>query len=138
MGLDWDELSDISIMRSAIIKGSLLRSFIFIIITFPTLGGVKLKAFLIVGSSVLEEDIKALLEEVGVDGYTQWSLVKGMGGRGLHLGTPIWPSLNEVFLVVVNEELSEAFLNGLREMRDKKEVREEGLEVFFWEVERLR
>lgn len=96
-----------------------------------------MKAFLIVGNSTLEEDIKSLLEELKVDGYTQWSLVKGKGDAGFHLGTPVWPSLNEIFLVVVGSERANFLMEALRNMRKRKEIREEGLEVFFWEVERV-
>lgn len=94
-------------------------------------------AFLIATGSVLEEDVKALLDGIGVEGYTQWSMVKGKGGSGLHLGTPVWPSLNEVFFVVTDKAKSEKLLNSLREMKAKEEIRREGLEVFFWEVNRL-
>lgn len=96
-----------------------------------------MKAFLIVGNSTLEEDIRSVLEELKVDGYTQWSLVKGKGDAGFHLGTPIWPSLNEVFLVVVSAEKAEFLVEALKDMRRRREIKEEGLEVFFWEVERI-
>ncbi|MCS7233244.1 MAG: hypothetical protein N3C62_03630 [Synergistetes bacterium] len=96
-----------------------------------------MKAFLIVGNSTLEEDIKILLERLKVDGYTQWSLVKGKGDTGFHLGTPIWPALNEAFLVVAEGEKEKLLLEALKDMRKREQVREEGLEVFFWEVGRV-
>lgn len=97
-----------------------------------------MKAFLIVGNSTLEEDIKEILEEAKVDGYTQWSLVKGKGGTGFHLGTPIWPSLNEVFLVVVDEDKERILLDLIKGLKEKEGVKEEGLEIFFWEVGRVK
>ncbi|MBC7332389.1 MAG: hypothetical protein H5T91_08220 [Synergistetes bacterium] len=108
-----------------------------IIITF-LIGGINLKAFLIVGNSTLEEDLKEILEKAGVDGYTQWSLVKGKGGKGFRLGTPVWPAMNEVFLVVTDGEKEALLLRALTELKNKSEVKEEGLEIFFWEVERVK
>ncbi len=96
-----------------------------------------MKAILVVGNSVLEEDIKEVLEEVEVDGYTQWSGVKGTGGSGPHLGTPIWPSLNEAFFIMVDDEKADRILEKFKKMREKEEVRKEGLEIFFWEAGRL-
>ena len=78
------------------------------------------------------------MEGADTDGYTQWSGVKGVGGSGPHLGTPIWPSLNEAFFVIAEDEKAERLLEALRKMREREEVRKEGLEVFFWEAGRLK
>jgi hypothetical protein len=52
----------------------------------------------------VDEEVIDILEGLNVPGYTKWNEVEGSGGRGRHLGTPVWPNLNNAMLTILDDD----------------------------------
>ncbi len=69
--------------------------------TTPALAPDSQKFYLILFPASFEERIEALLDDVGVPGYSRAPDVVGRGPRGRHFNNPIWPgAIGEIFTAV--------------------------------------
>lgn len=59
------------------------------------------------------------IKRVGVDGYTKFLNAQGLGGRGLKLGNPVFPGLNNMLLVQLHESKVDEFVEALRGMQSQ-------------------
>jgi hypothetical protein len=88
----------------------------------------------------LEDRIEALLDEVGVPGYSRAPAVVGRGPHGRHFNNPIWPgSTGEIFTVLdttCGTELIQqlAMLNAIVQAESRGLYR---LHVFAWPCQSL-
>ena len=62
--------------------------------------------------------IRELLAEMELEHYTLFEQVKGSGETGRKEGSAIFPGINNVMMVAMNEEKIPALVNGLHEIRD--------------------
>jgi nitrogen regulatory protein PII len=62
-------------------------------------------------------DVMTVLEEQGIRQWTRWSSVQGAGERNVRQGTPIWPGLNEVLLLVLSPERVQPLVDRCHELR---------------------
>jgi hypothetical protein len=62
-------------------------------------------------------DFMAVLEELGLRRWTRWSDAHGAGERNTREGTPIWPGLNEVMLLVLPPEQVQPLVDRCHEVR---------------------
>lgn len=92
-----------------------------------------MKAIMITYNQVLNAAIVALLDELDLRGFTRWTDVEGRGSDTgePHLGTHIWPALNQAMLCVVADEAVDPLLEGLQ----KIDPRDRGLRAFVWPIE---
>lgn len=73
--------------------------------------------FIICDQSV-EPDVMDTLQQQGLGHYTLWGDCQGAGTTGIRQGTPIWPGLNTVVMVVMGEAQIEPLRRELHALRD--------------------
>jgi len=62
----------------------------------------------------IDEEVLELLEKLEISYYTKWSDVSGVGRRDPHLGSDVWPGLNNTLMVVIEEERGKKLLEMVR------------------------
>jgi hypothetical protein len=77
-----------------------------------------MKQVLIVFDAGVLPDIMRVLEELGLDRWTQLPEARGSGERHTREGTPIWPGLNALLLLVVPPEKVQPLIARCHEVRD--------------------
>lgn len=94
-----------------------------------------MKAIFITYNQSLTEEVQTVLDKLTIKGYTQWMDVKGRGSVSgdPHQGTHVWPEMNNAHLAVVEESKVEIVLEKLSALN--KEVEEQGLRAFVWNIE---
>jgi nitrogen regulatory protein PII len=94
------------------------------------------KLILVSYSADIESSVNDLLSRRGIKNYTKWTNVQGRGvSSGPHLGNDIWPALNNVLAVVVEDGGVEPVLSGIRKMRAN--LAAEGVKAFVLNVEQV-
>lgn len=84
----------------------------------------------------ISSEVMDLLEEVGARSYTRWTGVQGKGETsGPHLGTHVWPKLNAVVAVAVDDSQAERLLEGVRTLRGR--LGAEGIKAFVLPLDAL-
>jgi len=66
----------------------------------------------------VEPDVMEVIKARGHEHYTRWGECQGSGETGLREGTPVWPGLNAVILLVIEAPEVEPLVSQLHEMRD--------------------
>jgi nitrogen regulatory protein PII len=94
-----------------------------------------MKAVFISHNQAITEEIEDILENFAIKGYTQWTEVKGKGSETgePHMGTHTWPSLNNALLTIIPDEKVSKLLDKLSDLN--KQVEEQGLRAFVWNIE---
>lgn len=93
-----------------------------------------MKALFIIVEQALEPDVLAVFERLRIEHYTSWGNVKGSGRTGRKDGSPIWPGLNMVFLVLLDEPRVPTLVGELERLRDSLPL-QPGLRVFSTQAE---
>jgi hypothetical protein len=91
--------------------------------------------FLIVLPQALEDDVVALLDSVGVPGYTEARKVTGRGPKGRHFDSAVWPGADNTIFTVVDGEQAAALSTALVNFNALLEQRSHGfygVRVFTW------
>ena len=84
----------------------------------------------------IHEEVIEALEEAGIKNYTRFERTQGVGDlSGPHLGTNVWPALNSVMMIVVDEERKDKFLAKVRELREV--LGREGVKAFVLPVDEV-
>ncbi|MCE5239826.1 hypothetical protein LLH23_15270 [bacterium] len=83
----------------------------------------KTKLLLIVCDQGVEPDVMEVLSNRGLKHYTRWTDCQGSGETGMRDGTPVWPGLNSVVMVVLPEEEIEPLRADLHAVRDSFAIR---------------
>ncbi len=94
-----------------------------------------MKALFISYNQAITERVEAMLDEIGIRGYTLFPLTHG---RGSYTGEPhranhTWPAMNSTILAVVEDEKVEPAMAALREI--DKDTQLQGMRAFVWNVE---
>jgi len=93
-----------------------------------------MKLVLIAHGEGISSEVMDLLGEVGVENYTRWTGVQGRGKTsGPHMGTHVWPKLNAVVAVAVDDGQAERLLEGVRTLRAR--IGAEGVKAFVLPLE---
>lgn len=95
-----------------------------------------MKAVFISYNQSITEEVQEVLDKLSIRGYTQWTDIKGRGSvKGvMHEGTHTWPELNNAHLTIIEDEKVPFLLEKLHALN--KEVEEQGLRAFVWNIER--
>jgi nitrogen regulatory protein PII len=93
-----------------------------------------MKAIMIIYNQAHTERIEYMLEKFGIRGYSLWENVQGRGTTtGMpHLGTHAWPEINKSLLAMVDDDLVEKILDGVRKIDNVNE--EVGIRAFVWDI----
>lgn len=94
-----------------------------------------MKAVFIVYNQALTEKVSEILNGLLIRGYTMWTDVKGRGTKTgePHMGSHTWPALNNSILSIMEDEKVPLILKKLNELN--KNVEEQGLNAFVWDIE---
>ncbi len=79
-------------------------------------------------------DVRNVLHQQGVDGFSEMTGVKGEGKTGKHLGTHAWPMESVMLLSVVQDDQARALMDAMKEC-SKRLFPEEGMRAFLMPVE---
>ena len=83
----------------------------------------------------MTERIAAMLDEVGIRGYTLFPLTYGRGSATgePHMGNHTWPAMNSTIIAMVEDAKVGPALEALREI--DKDTQLQGLRAFVWNIE---
>jgi hypothetical protein len=76
------------------------------------------KLVFIICDQGVEPDVMEILQTQGLGHYTRWTDCQGSGETGRREGSPIWPGLNTVLMVVMAEDGIEPLRAALHQVRD--------------------
>ena len=78
----------------------------------------KIMVFIIYNRAI-DEEMKDLLDDLHIKHYTRWIDVTGVGTKGPNFGDHVWPGLNNVLMIVIDEELKEDISSAIRGLRER-------------------
>jgi len=94
------------------------------------------KLVIICYNVAIHEEALEILKEVGIQSYTRFEEVQGVGKlSGPHLGTHIWPAINSVLMVALEEDKKDKLIEKIKELR--KQLGREGVKAFVLPVEEI-
>jgi len=96
-----------------------------------------MKAIFIVYNQAQTEKVEYLFEKLNIRGFTRWTNLTGRGSvdGNPHMNTHTWPEQNTARLAVVENDMVEPILDGVRKLDEvNKEV---GIRAFVWNVESM-
>ncbi|MEN8229511.1 MAG: PG0541 family transporter-associated protein [Bacteroidota bacterium] len=96
-----------------------------------------MKALFIVYNQAQTEKVEYLFEKLKIRGFTRWTDLTGRGSVDgpPHMNTHTWPEQNTARLAVVEDEMVEPILEGVKRMDEvNKDV---GIRAFVWNVEAM-
>jgi hypothetical protein len=76
----------------------------------------------------IDEEVLDLLDGLTLREYTRWKDVTGAGRHDPHLGSDVWPGLNNILFVVTDVEKKEVLLEAVKGLQ--KNVSLVGLRAF--------
>jgi hypothetical protein len=71
----------------------------------------------IVYDRAIDEEVLDLLEGMDISYYTKWRDVLGVGRHDPHLGDDVWPGLNNIIMVVIQEEKKIILLDSVKSLQ---------------------
>jgi len=72
---------------------------------------------LIIHDRAIDEEVGELLTALDLQYYTKWKDVVGVGEKDPHLGDHVWPGLNNVTMVVVEEGKEEKLMKSVKALQ---------------------
>ncbi|OQX80353.1 MAG: hypothetical protein B6D56_05300 [Candidatus Omnitrophica bacterium 4484_70.1] len=95
-----------------------------------------MKLVIICYNVAIGEEVLEVLKEIGISSYTRFKEVQGVGKlSGPHLGNHIWPAVNSVLMVALEEDKKDKLIKRIKELR--KELGKEGVKAFVLPVEEI-
>ncbi|HUS85652.1 MAG TPA: hypothetical protein VMW76_00300 [Bacteroidales bacterium] len=93
-----------------------------------------MKAVFIIFNQAHTEKVEHILDTLKINGYTQWTNMKGRGSRGgvPHMGTHTWPEINSATLTIVDNEKVAPLLESVEKMDETN--RDVGVRAFVWDI----
>lgn len=76
----------------------------------------------------IDEEMMELLDRLALGHYTRWKDVTGAGRHDPHLGSDVWPGLNNILFVVTGVEKKGMILEAVKRLQ--KSVSLVGLRAF--------
>ena len=95
-----------------------------------------MKLVIICYNVAIHEEALGILKEVGIQSYTKFEKVQGVGKlSGPHLGTHIWPAVNSVMIIALEDEKKDKLIERIKELRRK--LGKEGVKAFVLPLEEI-
>jgi len=95
-----------------------------------------MKLVIICYNVAIGEEVLEVLKEIGISSYTRFKEVQGVGKlSGPHLGNHIWPAVNSVLMVALEEDKKDKLIKRIKELR--KKLGKEGVKAFVLPVEEI-
>jgi len=98
-----------------------------------------MKLAFLVYHDILEDRISKILEDAGVDYYTQWEEVKGKGHQSdAHLGSRTFPGFNNVKMIAFDNDKSLVdIIKSLKELNDTAKRSDDKARLFMVPLEMI-
>ncbi len=94
-----------------------------------------MKLIFLVYNISIEEDVRILLRDQQIEGFTQWPRLLGRGkSTGPRMDDNVWPGANSAIMAVVPDEKAPAFMAAIQALREG-DARREGIKAFQLPVE---
>ncbi|MDD5483710.1 MAG: hypothetical protein PHP98_08690 [Kiritimatiellae bacterium] len=95
-----------------------------------------MKMIMIAYNEAMDMEIMEMLESCGLTNYTKIGETFGRGtSSGTHLGTDVWPGLNNVLYAACADECVSKVCAAVGELR--KSLGKEGVKAFVWQLEEI-
>lgn len=79
-----------------------------------------MKVVWIMHDIVLTDEIQALLDELGIVGFSRWKRMTGRGPlSGTRMDSHVWPGANSGTATVLDEATAARLMERLQELRDR-------------------
>jgi len=83
---------------------------------------------------VIDEEVTAAVEAIGVHCFTKWPRVLGRGKKtGPRMDTHIWPGANTVTMFVLEDDMAKKAMKVMEGLRER--LGNEGVKAFLLNVE---
>lgn len=94
-----------------------------------------MKAVFIVYNQAHTEKVEYLFDKLNIRGFTRWTGITGAGSVDgpPHMNTHTWPEQNSASMVVLEDEMVEGVLDGVRRLDE--ENKDVGIRAFVWNIE---
>ena len=73
----------------------------------------------IVYNRAIDEEMRDLLNDLNIRYFTRWVDVTGVGTKGPNFGDHVWPALNNVVMIVIEEEIKDDLSSAINNLRDR-------------------
>ncbi len=93
-----------------------------------------MKAVFIIFNQAHTERVEYILDQLGIRGFTWWSIVSGRGSNTgePRMGTHTWPEMNSALITITTDDKVDPLLEKVRKTDEiNKEV---GIRAFVWDV----
>ena len=95
-----------------------------------------MKLIIICYNVAIHQEVMEVLKETGVKNYTRFERAQGVGDlAGPHLGTNVWPAVNSVMIIALEDEKKDKLIEKIKELR--KNLGKEGVKAFVLPVEEI-
>ena len=95
-----------------------------------------MKLIIICYNVAIHQEVMEVLKEIGVKSYTRFERAQGVGDlAGPHLGTNVWPAVNSVMIIALENEKKDKLIEKIKELR--KNLGKEGVKAFVLPVEEI-
>jgi len=95
-----------------------------------------MKMIFIMYNIAINDEVMQILKDVGIEDYTRWERVTGCGKTsGSHLGTHVWPPVNSVLAVAVEDDKKNRLIEETKKMRQK--LGKKGIKAFVLPAEEI-
>lgn len=93
-----------------------------------------MKALFISYNQATTERVEAMLNQLGIRGYTLFPLTHGRGSVDgePHMGNHTWPAMNSTIIAIVEDEKVAQAMEALRQIDSETSL--QGLRAFAWQV----
>lgn len=88
-----------------------------------------MQMLLIVSRNSLQDDVLALLKDLGVRAFTDLPKVFGVGEAGTRFGSFEWPGFNSLILVALEDEQARRVVDRLTAFRDRAAEVQRGAKI---------
>jgi len=95
-----------------------------------------MKMIFIMYNIAINDEVMQILKDVWIEEYTRWERATGCGKTsGPHLGTNVWPAVNSVLAVAVEDDKKDRLIERIKEVR--KKLGKGGIKAFVLPVEEI-
>lgn len=95
-----------------------------------------MKMIFIMYNIAINDEVMQILKGLEIKDYTRWEKATGYGKTsGPHLGTNVWPAVNSVIAVAVEDDKKDKLIEKVKETREK--LGKEGIKAFVLPLEEI-
>ena len=95
-----------------------------------------MKLIIICYNVAIHQEVMEVLKETGIKNYTRFERAQGVGDlSGPHLGTNVWPAVNSVMIIALEDEKKDKLIEKIKELR--KNLGKEGVKAFVLPLEEI-